>query len=190
MLASRLRSHAHPLKYIALLRGINVGGQNMIKMAALKTCLEQQRFENVATFIASGNVIFESPERRAPKLRFQVETALSRTFAYEARIVLRSQAQLKRVVSQAPRDWQKRKDIRCNVMFLREPVTPRDVIPQIKLAPGVDSVQPGPGVVYCTTLLSGVKQSRFTRVIGTPIYREMTIRTYNTCRKILDLMEQ
>jgi uncharacterized protein (DUF1697 family) len=178
------------MKYIALLRGINVGGQNVIRMAALKSCLEQQGFANVTTFIASGNVVFETLDTNAPKLRHQVETALSRSFGYESRIVLRSQAQLTRVVADAPTAWKTRKNLRCNVVFLREPVTAREALTYIKVAPGIDFVEPGRGVLYCSTLLSGVKKSRFTRVIGTPIYRQMTIRNYNTCRKILALMER
>src|SRR5262249_24036943 len=68
------------MKYVALLRGINVGGANVIKMAALKSCLERLGFASVTTLIASGNVVFESSERKAPKLRHQIETALSNTF--------------------------------------------------------------------------------------------------------------
>ena len=86
------------MKYVALLRGINVGGRNIIRMAALKVCLEQHGFRNVATFIQSGNVIFESDERNAGKLTTQIEGALSKMFDYDSRVVLRSHAQLKAVV--------------------------------------------------------------------------------------------
>jgi len=178
------------MKYVALLRGINVGGQNIVKMAALRSCLEQQGFTNLATFIQSGNVVFECNERHAPKLTRQIETALSRAFGYDSRIVLRSQAQLKRVLADVPKEWKRRKDLRCNIVFLREPVTASEALREIKLAPGIDSAKTGRGVLYLSTLLSGVKKSRFTRVIGTPIYRQMTIRNYNSCRKIFALMER
>ncbi len=176
------------MKYVALLRGINVGGQNLIKMAALKSCLEQQGFAGVKTLIASGNVVFETPEREAPKLRNQIETALSKTFGYDCRIVLRSASQLGRTLADAPKEWNKRKDLRCNIVFLREPLTADEASTHFKLAPGIDFMKAGRGVLYCSTLLSGVKQSRFTRIIGTPIYRQMTIRNYNTSRKIYALM--
>ena len=51
--------------YVALLRGINVGGRNLIKMPALKACFEAGGFAEVATYIQSGNVLFTSPETRA-----------------------------------------------------------------------------------------------------------------------------
>ncbi len=176
------------MKYVALLRGINVGGRNMIKMAALASCLEQQGFTGVKTLIASGNVVFETAERKAPKLRHQIETALSKAFGYDSRIVLRSKTQLQRTLADVPTEWKKRKDLRCNIVFLREPLAASEALAHFKPAPGIDFVAAGRGVLYCSTLLSGVGKSRFTRVIGTPIYRQLTIRNYNTCRKIYELM--
>jgi uncharacterized protein (DUF1697 family) len=178
------------MKYVALLRGINVGGRNIIKMAALKVCLEQQGFRNVATFIQSGNVIFESDERNAGKLTMQLEGALSKMFDYDSRVVLRSRAQLKAVVSGVPTKWKTRSDLRCNIAFLREPVTARHALGEVDVNPQVDSVQEGKGVLYLSTLVSGLKRSRFTRIIGKSIYRDMTIRNYNTCQKLLALMER
>ena len=54
----------------------------------------------------------------------------------------------------------------------------------------MDSVKEGKGVLYLSTLLSGLKRSRFTKVIGKSVYRHMTIRNYNTCQKLLVLMER
>lgn len=178
------------MKYVALLRGINVGGNNIIRMTALKACMEQQGFENVTTFIASGNVLFECGEKDAGKLTRRIETTLSKTFGYESRIVLRSQAQLRSVLENAPIEWKKRTDLRCNVAFIREPVTVNQVLPHVGVAPAVDSLKPGKGVLYMSTVLTGLKRSKFTRVIGTPIYKDLTIRTFNTCQKIYSLMEK
>ena len=178
------------MTYVALLRGINVGGRNIIKMAALKVCLEQHGFRNVATFIQSGNVIFESDERNAGKLTTQIEGALSKMFHYDSRVVLRSHAQLRAVVAGAPREWNRRTDLRCNVAFLREPVTARHALAEVDVEPQVDSVQEGKGVLYLSTLVTGLKRSRFTKVIGKSIYRHMTIRNYNTCQKLLALLER
>jgi uncharacterized protein (DUF1697 family) len=178
------------LKYVALLRGINVGGRNIIKMGALKVCLEQYGFVNVATFIQSGNVIFESDEKNADKLTTQVEAALSKAFDYDSRVVLRSHAQLAAVVAGVPASWKTRTDLRCNVAFLRGPVTARHALAQVDLEPQVDSIHGCKGVLYLTTLMSGLKRSRFPRLTGKSIYRHMTIRNYNTCQRLLALMER
>src|SRR5215472_9506707 len=101
------------MKYVALLRGINVGGNNIIKMEQLKACFEEGGFQQVMTYIQSGNVLFESDEENGAKLTNAIEDTLSRTFNYSARVVIRSYAQMQRVVSEVPDDWKHRTDLRC-----------------------------------------------------------------------------
>jgi uncharacterized protein (DUF1697 family) len=178
------------MKYVALLRGINVGGKNIIRMPALRVCLEGCGFERVATYIQSGNVIFESGERDAGKLTKRIENALSTTFDYESRVVLRSHAQLKTVVADVPRDWKSRTDLRCYIAFLREPVTVRQALREVDVEPEVDFVTAGQGVLYMSTLSSGITRSGLTKVIAKKIYKDITIRNYSTCQKVLALMER
>jgi hypothetical protein len=71
-------------RYVALLRGINVGGNNLIRMPALKTCFEAQFFGDVATFIASGNVLFTARRAGQRGLTRGIEETLSKTFAYRS----------------------------------------------------------------------------------------------------------
>ncbi|RPI70922.1 MAG: DUF1697 domain-containing protein, partial [Ignavibacteriales bacterium] len=68
------------IQWLALLRGINVGGNNIIKMADLKTCFESLKFSDVETFIQSGNIIFKSEEKDKFILTDKIEKALSKTF--------------------------------------------------------------------------------------------------------------
>jgi uncharacterized protein (DUF1697 family) len=91
-------------QYLALLRGINVGGGNIIRMTDLKACFQASKLENVATYIQSGNVLFETVETDPVKLAGKLEKALSKTFSpYAARIVLCSHAKLRQIVRKAPR---------------------------------------------------------------------------------------
>jgi uncharacterized protein (DUF1697 family) len=83
------------MKYLLLLRGINVGGNNIIKMADLKSCLESAGYSNVKTYIQSGNVIFESDERNVEKLTNEIEELLSKEFNYESKVVIRTHEQVK-----------------------------------------------------------------------------------------------
>jgi uncharacterized protein (DUF1697 family) len=76
--------------YVALLRGINVGGSNLIRMAALKACFEAEGFCDVATYIQSGNVLFTSSGANQRTLTGRIEQALSKTFVYQSRVVVRS----------------------------------------------------------------------------------------------------
>jgi uncharacterized protein (DUF1697 family) len=88
--------------YVALLRGINVGGKNLIKMPALRACFEANAFEDVATYIQSGNVLFASPETRTAELARRIEAMLAEAFGYQATVVVRNRKQMRAVVERAP----------------------------------------------------------------------------------------
>src|SRR5215213_5397628 len=136
------------MTYVALLRGINVGGNNIIKMDALRECIEAAGCERARTYIASGNVIFDSRETSAGTLTKRVESAIANTFGITLRTVVLSRPQLAAVVKGAPREWARRSDIRRNVAFLRRPVTGAQAMKSVEVQPGVDEVRPGAGVLY------------------------------------------
>jgi len=107
----------------------------------------------------------------------------------QSRIVLLSQAQLEAVLAAAPASWRRRTDLRKNIAFLRPGTTATQAVKAVRVNPAVDEVTAGKGVLYMATLMSGLQKSGLRTLIGTPAYREMTIRTYGTCEKILALME-
>ena len=165
------------MKYVAFLRGVNVGGKNLMAMAALKACLEKAGLANVRTVIQSGNVIFESGEKSAATLTKRIESAVAKTLGIESRIVVLSLAQLKTVVADAPAAWKRRTDLRRNVALLRHAVTAGRVLRDVEVKPGVDSVSAGKGVLYLSTVMSDLGKSALPKLVGKPVYREMTIRT-------------
>lgn len=177
------------MKFVALLRGINVGGNNMVKMTDLKAIFEKSGYTNVLTYINSGNVIFESNETNTKKLSENLEGILSKEFAYKARVHVVSQNQIEAVVRDVPTEWNKRSDIRCYVSFVMDPLTAKSAANEVALREGVDTLKIGPGVLYMTSLMSELTKSAFNKLIGKKIYQNMTIRNYNTTKKLLALME-
>ncbi|UFJ39552.1 DUF1697 domain-containing protein [Brevibacillus humidisoli] len=87
--------------YIALLRGINVGGNNLIKMAELRRMFETMGLERVQTYIQSGNVLFISDEREA-SLRQRIEQEFSAVFGFTVTVVLRTSAELEQIIGNCP----------------------------------------------------------------------------------------
>ncbi len=158
-------------------------------MADIRACLEHHGFKSVTTYIQSGNILFESDASDVASLTATIEQAYSAAFGHEAPVFLRSQKQLKKVVSRAPREWKNGAALRRNVAFLRQPLTAKRAVIEIVPKPAVDAVTAGDGVVYMSTLMTRVKQSALPKIVGKPIYRDMTIRSYSTCQKILALME-
>jgi uncharacterized protein (DUF1697 family) len=177
------------MKYVALLRAINVGGKNLMRMAELRACLEARKFERVSTYIQSGNILFDSDLADALRLTAAIERALSETFNREVPVFLRSQAQMKKVVAGAPNAWKNGAELRKNVAFLRAPLTAKRALPSIAVKEGVDSLDAGEGVVYMTTVLARAAQSSLSKIVGKPIYRDVTVRNFTTCQKILALMD-
>lgn len=166
--------------YVALLRGINVGGKNIIKMADLKACFEAQGLQSVSTYIQSGNVLFQSPDPAA-KLVPRLEKALASTFKYNASLVLRSQAQLQSVLKKAPKGFGSQPEkYRYDVIFLKDLPPASQLLPEFPLKPGVDTAHAGPEVIYCTRLIAKATQSRISKITALAWYKQMTIRNWNT----------
>ena len=177
-------------QYVALLRGINVGGKNLIKMTELKTSFEALGFENVSTYIQSGNVIFSADRSARTRLTSQVEEALSKTFNFKSRVVLRSYKEMKNIVAQAPKGFgSDPATYRYDVIFLKEPLTAARAMQSVTTKEGVDQAFAGKGVLYFSRLISKASQSHLTRIISMPVYQSMTIRNWNTTTKLLKLMD-
>jgi uncharacterized protein (DUF1697 family) len=177
--------------YVALLRGINVGGKNPIKMATLKTRFEAAGFEDVATYIQSGNVLFRSVRQRSAQLAREIEDMLAATFGYPASIVLRSHAQMRAVVQGAPAGFgADPAKYRYDVIFLKEPLTAKSALRTVPTRPGVDEVAAGGGVLYFSRLVSRASQSRLSKVVFLPIYKSMTIRNWATTTTLLHMMDE
>lgn len=141
--------------YVALLRGIIVGGKNLIKMPALKACFENHGFTDVATYIQSGNVLFRSTESDLERLTNDIEKALSEEFSYASRVVVVSHEQLKAAVQRAPKGFGTNPaEYRYDVLFLKAPLTAVEAMKSITTRPGVDEVFAGKGVIYFSRLIA------------------------------------
>ena len=177
--------------YVALLRGINVGGKNLIKMPALKACFEANAFEDVATYIQSGNVVFASRDTRPAELAGRIEAMLTQTFGYQATVVVRNRRQMRSVVGRAPRGFgAEPMRYRYDVIFLKEPLTAKEAMKSVPTRPGVDEAHVGTGVVYFSRLIANASQSRLSRIVSSPIYPSVTIRNWNTTTKLLRMMDE
>jgi uncharacterized protein (DUF1697 family) len=176
--------------YVALLRGINVGGKNLIKMVELKLCLEDAGFQDVHTYIQSGNVLFRAAGSDQAKLTKEVEDALSKTFTYESLVVVRSRKQMKDIVTHAPKGFGlDPATYRYDVIFLKEPLSAAKAMKNVATKEGVDQAFAGKGVLYFSRLSSRATQSKLARIISMPMYQSMTIRNWNTTTKLLTLLE-
>jgi uncharacterized protein (DUF1697 family) len=177
-------------RYVALLRGINVGGRNKVAMADLRDAFESAGHQAVQTYIQSGNVLFES-DRPAASLEAHVEGLLEARFGVPLVVVVRSHRQLRAVVAKAPdRFGREPERYHSDVLFLRSPLTPAKAMRVVRLREDVDQAWTGTGVLYFARLSERRTQSRMSAIVGTPEYRLMTIRSWSTTTKLLALLDQ
>ena len=177
-------------QYLVLLRGINVGGKNIIKMVDLKASFEAMGFSNVLTYIQSGNVVVSSDEKDKVLLTDKIEKGLSKRFDFLARVVVISYKELADIVRAAPEGFgSEDKKFRYDVIFLKEPLTPKEAMKSVSVREGVDTAHAGKQALYFSRLISRAAQSYLTKIIGMPVYQNMTIRNWNTTTKLLALME-
>lgn len=183
--------HRAMARYVALLRGINVGGNNLIRMPALATCFTDHGFDDVVTYIQSGNVVFSAGRERRTELIARIERMLSTTFDhYDASVVLRSASQMRSIVAEAPAGFgDDPSRFRYDVVFLKPSLTAAAALRDVPTKEGVDAAAAGSGVLYFSRLSSRATQSRLPRVASMPIYRQMTIRNWNTTTKLHELLE-
>ena len=88
--------------YICILRGINVSGHKLIKMDALKKLFEELKFQNVRTYIQSGNVVFESKKVDTKSLENKIEKQILKTFGFEVPVLVKEKDEFKKVIDHNP----------------------------------------------------------------------------------------
>jgi uncharacterized protein (DUF1697 family) len=177
--------------YLILMRGVNVGGKNRVPMADLKTCLEELGFADVSTYIASGNVILKS-DKRPEKIRAQIEGALTESFKLDSeliKVLVLSRKQLQAIIDNKPKGFgEQPRKYYSDAIFLMG-IDADQAMPIFNPREGVDKVWPGDGVIYSQRLSAKRTQSRLSRIVSSPFYKSMTIRSWSTTMKLLDLLE-
>ncbi|MCM3781704.1 DUF1697 domain-containing protein [Neobacillus mesonae] len=177
--------------YVALLRGINVGGKNKINMKLLKESFERVGMLNVVTYINSGNIIFAHPKENFNTEIAQIlEQAIVEDFALPIRVVVRSLEEMQTVVEVLPDSWTNDALAKSDVMFLWDEINHDSILDKLPLKPGIGTLLYTPGAILYSVAKENVTKSGMNKLIGTTIYQHMTIRNVNTTRQIYKLMQE
>ena len=176
--------------YVALLRGINVGGNNMVSMKALKEQFERLGFDDVRTYINSGNVLLRSPERDARKIEARIDRMLAQQFGLQGKTVVRSRAEMAILLKTIARTWTPDRDSRYYVIFLRHSIDSKQILEELTVKPDIEDVVYCPGTLLWSARLSALTHTAMNKLPARAIYKDMTVRNLNTTRKLFELMEQ
>ena len=176
------------MRCVAQLRGINVGGRTLVKMAELKGCFESLGFDEVSTYIASGNVLFESDEDDAAALATTIEAAIEQRFELPVKVVVLDQAAYARIVQAIPKPWVGDGTLRANVAFLRRGTEARQVVRELAPDPAIEEVKAVDGAILWATRRDSLNRSVMRKLIGGAAYKELTVRSLNTTLKLHELL--
>ena len=175
--------------FVALLRGVNVGGKNMVSMGSLRAGFEGMGFGDVATYINSGNILFKSKEGDARKLERKIEGVLSRDYQLDSKVVVRSLSEMASLVEGLPKDWDGDERWRYNVMFLRHSVDSEKVLDGLEPRGEIEQVAYRPGALLWSALVSDLSRTAMHKLPSRKVFQEMTVRNLNTTRKLYELMK-
>lgn len=176
-------------RYIALLRGINISGKNKIPMVELKRNFEKLGFIEVKTYLNSGNVIFSS-EKEDAGFSEQIEIMIKSEFDLDIPVFVISKEQLEDILNNAPNWWgNEDKEIYDNLIFIMPPTTFNEVFNKIG-APkeNLEKIKEYKNVVFWSFIRKDYRKTNWwSKTANVDISNQLTIRTANTVKKIVQM---
>ena len=176
--------------FLVLLRGINVGGQNPVPMAALRAELEAMGYREVDTYIQSGNVVL-SADQSAEAVSQAIEARLATRFPTHGdpiRVLALPAAALDRLIADRPSGFGDQKDTYHSDAIFLLGLSMDEALSAFSPREGVDSLWPGEGVIYHQRLSAMRTRTRLNRMMASPLYRSTTVRSWSTVLKLQQLL--
>ena len=178
------------IRYIALLRGINVGGKNKISMQKLKECFEELSFCEVKTYLNSGNVIFSTSKTNIPNITSSIESMIKKTFNLDIPVLIISQESLQNALQKEPGWWNSEdKGIYDNLIFIIPPAKFLDVYNEIgEPKKELEKIENYKEVIFWSFSRKDYQKTNWwSKTASANISAKLTIRTANTVRKIANM---
>ncbi len=177
-------------KYIALLRGINVGGKNKVSMPILKEAFEEAGFSEVITYINSGNVVFSSDITDITELINIAQQAIAKRFELNIQVGVITFLELELALQNAPEWWDAPSDLPMvhQAIFVIPPMTAKEVLSVVG-EPKAEYEKVGvySNVIFWSALKENFSKTRWCKISSTSIYHKVTIRNANTSKKLAAL---
>ncbi len=176
------------MKYVALLRGVNVGGKNKVSMPELRQCFEDIGFGNVVTHINSGNVIFDFRKLAKEKLVIKCEDAIEKQFGFHVICSVITATELQDALKNAPPWWGESPDTKHDAFFAIAPATAKSIMDEVgQHNSEYEKVTSWGPIIFWSAPLKTFGRTKYGKIAGTKAYRSVTIRNSNSTRKLVAL---
>jgi uncharacterized protein (DUF1697 family) len=169
------------MRYVALLRGINVGTHVRMDMKALKSLFESLGLTEVSTYINSGNILFES-ECPVDELVPIVKTSILNAYRVEVPILIVSLEKIKKLVETIPETWQNDGEQKTDVAFLFPDVDDSSIIGKLPVKVELLDIRYVPGALVWNIQRENYHKCQLNKLVSHKLYASMTLRNINTVR--------
>lgn len=167
------------MQYIALLRGINVGGNNKIEMGKLRNLLVSLGYTNVKTYLNSGNVTFESTET---PLGINLTNILNKHFGVSIPVLIKTYTEIKSIADAIPSNWVNDNEWKCDVAYLFDEIDSEQTISELPMDKKFCDIRYIKGALFWRVNRNDYNKSRLNKIINHKYYKLMTVRNINTAR--------
>lgn len=181
------------MKYIVLLRGVNISGKNKVSMPKLKQLLEENSYQNVSTYLNSGNIIIESNINNKELIVENISKIIEANFNIKIPIYIMTVPELEDILNNSPSWWgTTNKEIYNNLIFIIPPTTYEEVYNTIgSTKENVDQIEEYHNTIFWSFVLKDYRKSTWwIKTASTSITNKITIRTTNTMKKLLQLSQK
>lgn len=179
------------MKYVALLRGVNVGGNHKVAKAEFQSVLEGLGFQDIIIYINSGNAVFSSDVEPVTR---KVQDALEKHFGFDIPVLILSGKKIQAIAGAIPLHWSNdppradKSGQKSDVLYLFEEVDGPSILEKIKYRPEVETMIYVDGAVLANITRNNQSKYSLLKVVGTPLYKQMTIRNITTAKKLAELV--
>ena len=180
------RGGGDSVKYVALLRGINVGNGARVPMRDLKSLLEELGLTDVITYLNSGNVVFCSSLSR-PELDQLLQRELERAFGGEIPTLIKTSAEVVEIAAAIPCEWGSDAREQTYVAYLFRDVDGPSLIDELPVKRQFMTIFYTPGAIVWNIKRENYNRSQITKIAAHSSYARMTTRNVNTARKLAAL---
>lgn len=177
------------MKYIILLRGINISGKNKISMTTLKQVLEINNYQEVFTYLNSGNIILNTNKDKI-EITYEIHKIIKENFNLEIPVYVITYENLQEVYANLPSFCLRNtKEYYSNIIFIIDPLKSNDVVKEIgNVTDDIDTIKEYKNIIYWSYDLKKYQKSNWWKKTASIDFKDfLTIRTINTIKNILEL---
>ena len=180
-----------PMRYVVLLRGVNVGGNKRVPKQEFQAVLEGLDFRDVIVYLNSGNAVFTSDSRVESST---VQLALEEHFGFSIPTLVLPSVKIQAVANAIPAGWTNdtpqpdKSGQKSDVLYLFDEANTPDILEKLGHKPEIETMIYVDGAVIANITRANQAKGSLQKLIGTNLYAQVTIRNINTARKLAELL--